>query len=232
MFWLDASRTLALIAMIGFHFFRDLEFFGVIVPGTTSQGSWAIAARMIAGSFIFLSGISLVIAHDAGFRPRPWAKRFAMISGAAALVSLATYLAIPDRFVYFGILHCLAASSLIGAGLLFAPTWLLLALAFLIFGMDGPIGPVPSGSFWLAWTGLSSSVRPSLDFLPLIPWLGVFLAGMACARLIPVSRWDLPFRTTAPARWFSWPGRHSLAVYLVHQPVLISFIALAVWLGR
>lgn len=222
--WLDMARTLALLAMIGFHFVRDLEVFGAIPPGTTAQGSWTIIARLIAGSFLFLSGASLVIAHRTGFRADAWAKRLAMISGAAALVTVATYLAVPDRFVYFGILHCIAASSLIGSGLLFLPAWALSALVLLIFAADELWGGALFGSVWLAWTGLGVTVRPSLDFLPLIPWAGVFLAGMACAKALPVTQWDLPIRPSGLARWMTWPGQHSLAVYLLHQPVLLGFL--------
>ncbi len=107
--WLDFSRAVALLAMLVFHFARDLEIFGFLPPGTTAAGGWAIFARLIAGSFIFLSGVSLVVAHSAGFQPKNWARRLAIISGAALLVTIATYAIFPDRYIYFGILHCIAA---------------------------------------------------------------------------------------------------------------------------
>ncbi len=69
--WLDVARTVALLAMIAFHLFRDLELFGVLPAGTTAEGGWATAARVIAASFILLSGVSRVIAHAQGLRPKP-----------------------------------------------------------------------------------------------------------------------------------------------------------------
>lgn len=225
--WLDASRTLALLAMIVFHFVRDLELFGVVASGTTSHGAWAVFARLIAGTFIFLSGISFVVAHRTGFRPVAWRKRFFMISAAAALVSLATYAAFPERFIYFGILHCLAAASLVGVLGLLAPAWVLLACAVLILFVDRFFGAGVYSSPWLAWSGLAATVRPSLDFLPLVPWLSAFLLGMALARLSPFTGFDLPIGSRQIVRVLVWPGRHSLAVYLLHQPVLFGII----WLG-
>lgn len=222
--WLDAARSAALLAMVVFHLFRDLELFGVIPAGHTAQGGWAVAARTIAGSFILLSGISLIIAHEQGFRLRAWAKRLALISGAAVLVTIATYAAFPERFIYFGILHCIALSGLLGTGLLRFPSWALWAIAALIILTHGLFGGALFASPWLAWTGLSSVVRPSLDFLPLVPWLALFVAGMALAKGLPLSHLDLSADLRRRVRILAWPGRHSLVIYLIHQPVLIGIL--------
>lgn len=112
--WLDLARSVALLAMIVFHFARDLEIFGYIDTGTTLRGGWALSARWIAGTFIVLSGISFVLAHGADMRWQAWARRVFQITFAAALVSAATYIAFPDQFVYFGILHLIAVSSILG----------------------------------------------------------------------------------------------------------------------
>ena len=65
---LDLARTLAVVCMVIFHFTFDLALLGLIDPGTTSQPFWYYFARMIAGSFLFLSGISLWLAHGHGIR--------------------------------------------------------------------------------------------------------------------------------------------------------------------
>jgi uncharacterized membrane protein len=228
--WLDLARTLALLAMIVFHFTRDLELFGLLPSGTTATGGWAVFARAIAGSFIFLSGASLVLAHASGFRRARWARRFAVLSGAALLVSITTYAAFPDRYISFGILHCIAACSVVGVAFLRAPGWLLFALAISILAISLVWGSGVFASPWLAWTGLALTNRPSLDFLPLIPWLSAFLAGMAAAKSLPVAQWDVPVRARGLSSRLAWPGRHSLLVYLVHQPVLLAILWTGIWL--
>lgn len=222
--WLDASRTVALGAMIVFHFARDLEIFGALPPGTTLTGGWAVLAHTVAGTFLFLSGISLVVAHEAKFRFGAWVRRLLIVSGAAALVTIATYLVFPDKFVYFGILHVIAASSLIGAGFLRAPASVLVALALAILALDSLLLTGIRASPWMAWTGLGSVVPPSLDFLPIVPWFAAFLVGMACAKALPVAERDLPIRFVTIARRLTWPGRHSLMIYLAHQPLLLALL--------
>lgn len=220
--WIDISRTIALFGMIVFHFVRDLEMFAIIESGMTTQGAWAIFARLVAGAFLFISGVSFVVAHQSGFRPRSWARRILMIGGSAAIVTLATYIAVPDQFIYFGILHAMAAASVIGVVTLSVPTSGLLLLAVFIVVADSLMTSGVFASPILAWTGLSSTHRPSLDFIPLIPWLSAFFAGMAFAKIVPVTRFDVPMTPGRLVNVLAWPGRHSLAIYLLHQPILLA----------
>jgi uncharacterized membrane protein len=225
--WLDASRTLALLAMIVFHFVRDLEIFGVVPSGFTMTGGWAVFARVIAGSFLFLSGVSLIVAHGSGLRLQAWTKRMAMLVLEALLVSAGTFVAFPESYIYFGILHVIAACSVIGLLVISVQAWALIVLAGLVLAVDAFFGRQVFASPWLAWSGLSSTVRPSLDFLPLVPWLAPFLIGMAFAKVVPMRGFFGNVQTTGLANLMTWPGRHSLAVYLCHQPVLLATI----WIG-
>ena len=81
----------------------------------------------------------------------------------------------------------------------------------------------------LLWIGLSTKLPRSNDFVPLFPWFGAVLAGIACARLWPHldpalrARWESV--RVPPALLFV--GRHSLMIYLLHQPVLFGLTDLA-----
>jgi uncharacterized membrane protein len=224
---LDIARTIALFGMVVFHFFRDLEILALISQGTTLNGAWAIFARAIAGSFLFLSGVSLVLAHARGFHGKAWLRRFALISGAAGLVTAATYATFPSQYVFFGILHALSVASLVGVPFLFAPVWVSLIGAALILTASATVGRAVFASPWMAWTGLGMEVRASLDFIPIVPWLAPFLLGVALARMIDTRRLEPTWPRRFPAQALAWPGRHSLAVYLLHQPVLLALVWLA-----
>ncbi len=216
--------------MILFHFVRDLEMFALIPAGTTLDGFWALFARGIAGSFLFLAGVSLVLAHGDGLRPGAWARRLFVLGAAALTISAATYIGMPERWIYFGILHAIAAASVIGVAFLRSPAMLTLFAAigvwtlFLFFERSLDL---PSA---LAFTGLGSTVPPSLDFIPLFPWLAPFLLGMALAQARHPSAFE-PRWTKPPSALLTWPGQHSLLVYLVHQPLLIAAIAAFVWVA-
>lgn len=221
---LDIARTIALLGMIVFHFFKDLEVFGLIAPGTTLNGGWAIFARAIAGSFLFLSGVSLVLAHARGFRGKAWLRRVFLISGTACLVTVATYAVFPSQFVFYGILHALAVASVVGVPFLFAPVWVPLIGAALILIASEAVGRAVFASPWMAWTGLGMEVRASLDFIPIVPWMAPFLLGVALARIADPKRFEPTWPRWFPAQAVAWPGRHGLAVYLLHQPVLLAIV--------
>jgi uncharacterized membrane protein len=228
---LDIARTGAIMAMALYHFVFDLEMFGFLAPQTATTGGWRLLAYATASSFLALAGISLWLAHGSGINWPKALRRIGVIAGAAALISVATWVAIPQAFIHFGILHAIALSSLFGLALLRLPPGLLLALA--LFAIWAPHG-LRADLFnapWLWWVGLSTSIRAAADYVPILPWIAPFLIGLATAKLL--SRFDAwPRAQTGPVsrlqRRLAWPGRHSLAIYLLHQPVLIGLIWLAV----
>lgn len=230
----DLARGLALGGMILFHAVRDFEIFGLLPAGYTLAGPWAWFARLVAGSFLFIAGVSFFLAHRDGLRWPAFTARLGQIAAAAALVSLATYAAMPDRFVFFGILHMIVVASLAGPVLLRLPVAALLVLAavalLLPLAVRSPLFDAPA----LLWVGLSTHVPATLDYLPVLPWLAPFALGLAAGRLAQAAglwaraaRWPAG-RGQGLVAGLAWLGRHSLAVYLLHQPILLA--ALWGWL--
>jgi len=226
---IDALRGAALLAMASYHFTWDLEFFGYASPGLTAFGGWKLYARCIASTFLFLVGVSLVLAHGRGIRWPGFWKRLAMVGAAAAAVTLVTWFATPDGFIFFGILHEIALASLLGLAFLRLPGLVTLVAAALVIAaphyLRSPVFDHPA----LWWVGLAPVDPRSNDYVPLFPWFGAVLAGIGLTRLAAgagllerLARVGL-HRSAKP---LVLAGRHSLAFYLVHQPVLIA----CVWL--
>ncbi len=228
---IDALRGAALIAMASYHFAWDLEFFGYVDGGTTGAGLWKLYARAIASSFLFLAGFSLVLGHYPTLRVRSFAIRFAKIAGAALVITIATWLAFPDSFIFFGILHSIAAASLIGLLFLRLPVVVTLLAAVAAFLAPNYLRSAVFDSPALWWVGLSETLPRSNDYVPLLPWLAPFLTGVAMARIAVFRQWlkrPLDGDDRQP-RWkvaLIFGGRHSLAVYLLHQPLLIGLVYL------
>ncbi|MDN2581602.1 DUF1624 domain-containing protein [Aquibium sp. ELW1220] len=226
---IDLARGVALIAMAIYHFTWDLEFFRYVEAGTTTVGGWKLFARSIASSFLFLVGVSLFLAHARGVRWRGFGIRMAMVAGAALAISIATYVAMPDTFIFFGILHQIALASLLGLAFLRLPWAVVLVLAAGVIAAPAWLTSSAFDPAWWWWTGLSETRPRSNDFVPLFPWFGAVLAGMAAAMVAERSGlFDRLSRLTAPA-WtapLGFLGRHSLAFYLIHQPALIGCVFL------
>jgi uncharacterized membrane protein len=226
---IDLARGVALVAMAIYHLAWDLEFFGYAPPGMTAEGGWRLFARSIASSFLFLVGVSLFLAHARGFKRRSFLIRLGMVAGAAAAISLVTWLAVPGGFIFFGILHQIALASVLGLAFLHAPAWVAIVVAIAVIAAPHVLRSTFFDHPALWWVGLSSVNPRSNDYVPLFPWFAAVLFGIAAAKLaasaglfqrlgqISLHEWTRPLQ---------FCGRHSLAFYLVHQPVLIG----CVWL--
>ncbi len=223
---LDLARTAALLGMVVFHATFDLELFGYLPPGTTREGVWFVLARTVAGSFLLLAGFSLVLAQGRGIRWPSFARRMAMIGAAAGAITIATAYGMPDTFIYFGILHAIWLSSLCGLVFLRAPTLLTLFAGVAVLWIGDTVAVAWLNGPWLLWLGLGSEVRRALDYVPMFPWFGPFLLGMAAAQLATRAGWSLALPAGIAARVapLGWPGRHSLAIYLMHQPILFGLL--------
>lgn len=225
---LDLARTLALVCMVIFHFTFDLALFGFIPAETMSQPFWYYFARAIAGSFLFLSGVSLWMAHGQGIRWPAFWTRLAKLVAAALLVTLASLWLVPGGPIWFGILHAIVAASLLGLLALRLPWPVTLALAALIFAAAwGPRFPALD-PIWLVWTGLAE-IRPMMgDYVPLVPWAAPALAGIAFAKALRIDQWQ-GTPPTSLTHALTFPGRHSLIIYLIHQPILFGLFNAWIW---
>lgn len=237
-FWeIDALRGLAVAAMVFFHLMWDLWFFGLTAQDIASP-AWQSFARSIGGTFIFVMGVSLALTgarlRERGGNLSRWAlRRGAMIFGLGLVISLATFAAVGDAWVRFGILHFAGAAILLSPPFvrLRAPLVALIGILALAVGhiLNGLSAPWP----WLLPLGVAPRDVRMVDYYPLLPWFGVMLLGIAAGKVAYASgvrRFSLPdLSTSTPVRALSLAGRHSLLIYLAHQPILISALLLLRW---
>lgn len=225
---IDMLRGTAILGVVLFHLIWDLDYAGLIKPGFATSDPWLLYGRLLAGTFMFLVGVSLVLAHEKKMRWRAFAKRLLVVAGAAVLITVATKLAFPDAFIYFGILHAIFAGSLIGIVFLRLPMVLTLIFGVAIWTLPLVFRDPLFDPRWLAWIGFSDRPPPSYDFVPIFPWMGLVLLGIVVAKIAMFNSEAARLRKGRPpsvsGRGLVLCGRNSLAIYLVHQPVLLAII--------
>ena len=229
---IDVARGASLVGMGVYHLIWDLAHFGFVAASLPFAPAMRLLSHGVAGAFLALVGVSLALAHPGGLRWRAFARRLATIAGAALLVTVATFFLDRDEPILFGILHCIAVASLVAAPFVGAPGWAALAVGALALAAPLLIAGETFNSPALIWLGLGTVAPPSLDWRPLLPWAGVVLIGLALGRtfLSRLARSALALWRPAaiPGRALGFAGRHSLAIYLAHQPILFaSLFALA-----
>jgi len=232
----DLLRGMAVVLMVIFHLAFDLDYF-MIYEIDMSEGFWFYLARLTASLFLLLVGISLTLSHSrarlAGqlsrYPARLW-KRSLWILSLATGITLVTYIVIGRGFIVFGILHLISISLLLAYPLLrLGSINLLLGMAVVLLGLY--IQELEVDFPWLIWLGLAPRDFVSLDYVPLFPWFGVVLIGVAAGGSLYkdlVRRFPLADISTWPmVRGLTFLGRNSLVVYIIHQPLLLGLIYLA-----
>ncbi len=212
---LDALRGIALGMMLISNFVSDLNFFDIM---DVAEGSgWWWFSRLTAGLFVAVAGVAAFLASRKGNTHQVLYRSLRLV-GCAYAITLVTWLAIPQAFVRFGVLHLLALAGLV-ALLMRGRTWLAL-----------PVGTACLLLPWLTlsggeWLGLRGYDYVTVDYFPLKPWLGVFLlAYFAGSYTYAESQPRLPYEWPTALLWL---GRHTLAIYLLHQPVILGMLLLA-----
>jgi uncharacterized membrane protein len=218
---IDALRGVAIVAMIAYHFAFDLRFFGITHADFEHASSWLAARGTILTTFLALVGISLALADAGGSGFPRHARRVARIAGCAILVSAASFAMFPRSFIYFGVLHCIAVVSILAWPLRGRPVVSTLAgIAIVVAG--NTVANAQFDARALSWIGLMTHKPSTEDYVPLLPWAGVVLIGIGAGHQLR-SAGFAPVAALAHApRWLAFLGRHGLAVYMVHQPVMIG----------
>lgn len=224
---IDALRGIALCLMFAYHFAFDLRFYRVIAADFEHDPFWLGFRAVIVSAFMALVGVSLVLADRAGAPTAHFWRRIGVIALCAIAASAGSWLLFPRSFIYFGMLHCIAVASVLARPLVRRPA-IALAVGVVV---------VVAGVAWshpafdargLSWLGFTTTKPATEDYVPLAPWAGIALAGIALGHA--VARRDFVALTPLAAgpAWLAWLGRHSLAVYMVHQPMLLGVLWLAV----
>jgi uncharacterized membrane protein len=233
----DAARGGALVAMILFHFTWDLDFFGLVPSGTADSAWFRWLGHAIASTFLVIVGASLALAARRGFAPQAFLRRIATITAAALLITAATWIVFPNEYIFFGILHCIAATSLAAVLFLRAPAALTLALGVVALALPSVAGNPVFDAPAVQWLGLGVHEPITNDWAPFFPAFGFVLIGLAAARFAlarGIADWLGLWRPRSLAsRLLIVGGRRSLLIYLAHQPILLGvlFVA-AAWAGH
>ena len=235
-FWeIDALRGTAVVMMVVFHTVFILSFFDVREIDVI-HGFWRVFALSTATLFILIAGVSISVS-SARAKAALGSFRLALKNlrrGAGIFlvgmgITAATWIFVRPEFVLFGVLHCIGLSIALSPFFLRFGRWNL-AIGAGIMLIAPFIGNVP-GPLSLAWLGVHPADFASLDYVPVFPWLGVFLVGMSLgASLYPGGQRGFP--ASGEERTFTRPvtflGRHSLPIYLVHIPVILLALALVI----
>ncbi len=231
---IDAARGVAIVLMIVYHFSWDLTFFGLADFRVFTDPWWVWFAYVIVIIILGVMGITQVMARRRGLTLKAVFRRFGLIAASAGAVSLATYWMDPGSYVYFGILHHIALASVIIAGAIYMASPILVVLAVGILAAPEFLAHPYFAADWLLWVGLAPVTPQSVDYVPLVPWLSVPLLGVVAGRWmfregsVPAA---LGWRPVHPlAKLIRLTGRHSLAFYLIHQPVLYGGLYLVMGL--
>ena len=220
--FLDQARGAALLAMFWYHLSWDLTYFGLAGFALLEDPFWLAARAAILSAFLAISGVALALATRDRLAFGALLRRLGVVAAAALAVSVATRLAFPETWIFFGVLHCIAVSGLLALPLLRLPWPAVAALGLALLVLPVLPGVPRLEHDGLLWLGLVDAVPPSNDYVPVLPWSGVVLLGLAAGRALPWHR--APALPAAPGRLLARAGRHTLPLYLVHQPVFLALV--------
>jgi uncharacterized membrane protein len=224
---LDALRGIAIVAMVVYHFCFDLRYFRLARWDFEHDPFWLTARAAILSSFLMIAGISAALARRDPRADARWSRHVAMIAGAAALVTAASLMMFPRSFIWFGVLHAIAVSLIIARPLTGRPGAAALAgIAVIIAGLT--LSSPLFDNRALGWLGFMTQKPVTEDYVPIFPWTGVLLLGIAAGHALSQNGFALLAPLGRAPRALRFLGRHSLAVYLVHQPVLLGALQLIV----
>jgi len=212
---IDSLRGICIILMALFHLSYDLYFFSGFPQWVIFNPVMTVCQIGASWGFILLAGVSSRLSQSN-------LKRGLLVLCGGVAVSVITYLW--GDFVRFGILQFLGCAMVL-YGLTHKlwkklPRRLAPVLYLVLFIATRLALPLVMEVPHLYPFGIITPTFRSADYYPLFPWFFLFLFGT----------WLGGFLTEGDApRWLkslrqpqlSFLGRHSLAIYFIHQPVLL-----------
>lgn len=222
-FWaIDALRGIAVVGMVVFHFFFILDFFDVISQPMRS-GWWLILARFVEFIFLGLLGVSLALSQKSNLEQL---FRGLKILGLSLIITLVTYIFIPEQFVIFGILHLMGVSIILLAPLRKKP-YLALAFGIIVMLLSKSIAAQKTTfmPFYIVGLHPPMNVNP-VDYFPIFPWISVVLIGLFAGHFLMKKKPSHQITQPQYSQPLTFLGRRSLLIYLIHIPLIIAILML------
>lgn len=227
----DLLRGISVISMVLFHYCYDLRFLAGQDLSWFSPPLIDIWRASISWTFLLIAGC-MCAQSKSNF------KRAGRYGVVALLIYLVTYLAAVDVPISFGIIFCMAASTFIAAllkKLHLLPQGPVAAVLFFVlflasrtipqgsFGLGSHVVTVPDWLYqteWLSWLGFPGPNFSSGDYYPVLPYTLLYLCGAAFGGWMTKKGYS-SWARRAKVGPINFVGRHALAVYIIHQPVLL-----------
>ena len=245
---IDLVRGLNLISMIIFHAMWDIVYiFGVNIKWYKSGTLVEVWQCSIACTFVLLSGYCY---RNSRHRLKNGIKVFV----AGLIISLITYVFMPENLIMFGVLTMLGSCMLILNPLV---KWLdkvgaipgiIVSLVLFISTYNvgnGSISCMGLGSvnlpkslysnIFMTYMGFPSMEFYSADYFGIVPWIFLYIVGFYINKLVREidknKKWCCYIKEGANKldkfRYIEWIrviGRNSLVVYMLHQPIVYGIL--------
>ena len=236
---LDILRGIAIIGMIYLHILWDLDYYGV----TPINNEIYKFQKIVPALFFVLVGICLIVSRNKKIRlPSFDEKKYDVhlivrglkVFSLGMIITTITLLFITDKPIFFGVLHCIGLCIIFSIPFLkLKPSYTFIAgVMIIVLGLSLNLFPMEDPSIMHLAAGIHQAdvAAYTIDYFPIFPWFGLTLIGVSLGNVLYKDnkrRFRLPdISRYKPAAMFSWLGKHSLAIYLIHQPVIAGAISL------
>lgn len=227
---LDNLRGACMIYTIFYHALFNLSMLFVPCQKILFSVPITILRDVVAATFIFIAGIS-------SYLTRSNLKRGTKALIAALLVTLATYVAMPEMTIIFGILHFFAFAMLLFSAIkpLFEkiPSFIGLPIFILLYVLTRSLYEMDLGTpdnFLMFALGFKTSIL-SGDYYPIMPHIFMFFTGCFAGRLFKERKAPRIFEKN-PIPPLASIGRHTMLIYLAHQPILFGALIIIAYFIR
>ncbi|MFA4956394.1 MAG: heparan-alpha-glucosaminide N-acetyltransferase [Candidatus Methanoperedens sp.] len=220
---IDLIKGIDIVFMVLFNYSVTLDYFRLI-PIPSNYLYRYIFPISIASIFIFMSGVTSYISYEKHKEKltRKYFTRGIKLLFFATLITLFSSVFVPQYTIFFGILHFFAVSSfLIPFFIKYNKLNLIAGVSIILSGVY--LQQQTFNFSYLSWLGFIPETLSTFDYFPLIPWFGVMLLGVYYGRYIIEKTVNIRFKGKNSSI-FTFLGKHSLTVYLVHQPALILLL--------
>lgn len=216
---IDVLRGFAIVLMAIFHFSYDLAIFRFVQIDFLNDPYWVTFRVIIVSLFVSMTGMSLYISYHKEVHIGKLIRRTKILALSAIAISVGTYFTFNNQWIFFGIIHFMLVASIIGAFFTRMPIIsLVVGVAIIILSYMNLINL----NFLMDWMRDTFNLPyQTMDLVPLFPWLGVVLIGIY---LQYQSLFGFTFSKSKIKDTLSYLGKHSLFIYMIHQPILFSIV--------